>query len=78
MQNLWNIEDQRLLECLNKYILSGPTLARPYPYIRFYIKIYWYKYGMLEVLLQADILVEAINSEAQEKYGGKWKFEKSL
>ena len=26
MQNLWNIEDQRLLERLNKNILSGPTL----------------------------------------------------
>ena len=38
MQNLWNLEDQRLLERLNKDVLSVPTLARPYPFRRFYIK----------------------------------------
>ena len=36
-------------------ILSGPTLARPYPYRRFYIKIDWSKYGMVAVILQADV-----------------------
>ena len=39
MQNLWNIEDQILLGSLNKDILSGPTLERPDPSRRFYIKI---------------------------------------
>ena len=55
MQKLWNIEDQRLLERLNKYILSGPTLAIPYLFRRFYINIDWSKDGMVAVLLQSDI-----------------------
>ena len=29
MQNIWNSEDQRLLEVLKKDILSGLTLAIP-------------------------------------------------
>ena len=41
MQNLWNLEYQRLLERLNKDILSGPTLAIPDPYRRLYINTYW-------------------------------------
>ena len=41
MQNIWSIEDQRLLERLKKDILSGPTLAIPDPYRRFYIKKEW-------------------------------------
>ena len=53
MQNLWSKEDQRLLERIKKDILSGPTLAIPDPYRRFYIKIDWSKDGMLAVLLQA-------------------------
>ena len=51
LQNLWNLEDQRLLERLKKYILSGPTLVRPDPSRMFYTKTDWYKYGMGEVLL---------------------------
>ena len=38
-QNLWNTEDQRLLERLKKDILSGPNLARPDPSRRFYIRL---------------------------------------
>ena len=55
MHNLWNPDDQRLLELLKKYILSGPTLARPDPYIRFYTKKDWSKDVMGEVLLQAYV-----------------------
>ena len=51
MQNLWNLDGQRLLERLKKYILSGPILARPDPSRWFYIKKYWSKDGMGEVLL---------------------------
>ena len=42
--------------------LSGPTLSRPDPYRRFYIKTYWSKDGMGSVLLQAYISEEAIKS----------------
>ena len=46
MQNLWNTEDNILLERLNKDILSVPTLAIPDPSRRFYIKIDCSKDGM--------------------------------
>ena len=55
MQNLCNPEYQRLLERLKTDILSGPTLSRPDPSRRFYIKTDWSKDGMGVVLLQADI-----------------------
>ena len=74
----WNPEDQRLMERLNKDILSGPTLARPDPSRRFYIKIDWSKDKMGAVLLQADVSKEAIKPEAQEKDGGKCEFDNSL
>ena len=78
MQNLWNLEDQILLERLKKDILTGPTLSRPEPSIRLYIKTDWSKYGMGTVLLKADVSEEAIKSEAQENDGGKCEFDNSL
>ena len=42
--------------------LSGPTLERPDPYRRFYIKSDWYKNGIGAVLLQEDVSEEARNS----------------
>ena len=62
MQNLCNIEYQRLLERLKKYILSGPTLAITYPSRSFYIKKYWSKDGTGAVLLKEDVSEEARNS----------------
>ena len=59
MQNLWNTEYQRLMERLKKDIISGPTLSRPYPYIRFYIKTDWYKDVTGAVILQAYASEEA-------------------
>ena len=38
MQNLWTPGDQRLLERINKDIVSEPTLDIPDPYQRFYIR----------------------------------------
>ena len=58
--------------------MAGPILKRTYPYQIFYIKMYWSKYGMDMVLLQAYESVKAINSDSQEKYGGKCEFNKSL
>ena len=55
MQNLWNLGYQRILERLKKDILSGPTLARPYPSRRFYINIDWSNDVMGAVLLQSDV-----------------------
>ena len=78
MHNLWNAEDQSLLKCLKKEILSGPTLSRPYPSIMFHIRIDWSKYGTGAVILQADVSVESINPEAQERDGGKCEFDKYL
>ena len=78
MQNLWNVEDQRLLEQLNKEILSGTTLAIPDTFKRFHIKTYWSRDGMGAVLLQAYISAQAKKSEAQENDGGKCGFDKSL
>ena len=46
MQNLWNIEHQKLLERLKKDIVSGPTSTIPDPFIMFYIKTDWPKDGM--------------------------------
>ena len=58
--------------------LSGPTLERPDPSIRFYIKTDWYKDGISHVLLQADVSAEAMKSGTQEKDGGKCEIDKSL
>ena len=55
MHNLWNPEDQGLLELLKKDILSGPTLSRPDPSRRLYIKKDYSKGGIEEVLLKADV-----------------------
>ena len=44
----------------------------------FYIKTGWSKYGIGVMILQADVSEEAINLEAQEKYGRKCEFDKSL
>ena len=74
MQKLWNIEYQISLKRLKKCILSGPTLARPDPTRMFYIKTYFSKDIMGAVLLQSDVSEEVINSEAQEKDGGKCEF----
>ena len=65
IQNIWNLEDQILLKRLNIDILSGPSLARTDPSRIFYIKTYWYKDGILAVLLQEDVSEEAIKSESQ-------------
>ena len=62
IQNLWNLEDQRLIERLKKYILLGHTLAIPDTSIRFYIKTDWFKYGMGAVLLQENVSEETRNS----------------
>ena len=50
--------------------LSGSTLARPDRSRRFYINIYWSKYGMELVRLQANVSAEAIHLETQEKDAG--------
>ena len=57
MHNLWNPEDQRLREWLKNYNILGPTLARPDPSRRLYIKTYCSKDGMGAMLLQADVSV---------------------
>ena len=62
MQNLWNTAYQRSMERLKKGILSGPTLERPDPYRRFYIKSDWYKNGIGAVILKEDVSEEARNS----------------
>ena len=67
-----------LKDTYTKYILPGPTLAIPDPPQKFYINTDWFKYGMGEVLLQADYSVEAGNQESQEKDGGKCEFYMSL
>ena len=71
MHNLWNPEDQRLLERLKKYISSGTDLEIPYPSRIFNIKTDWFKDVIGLVLLKANVSEEAINSESQEKDGGK-------
>ena len=67
MQNLWNLEEQMLLERLKKDILSGPILERPDTYRRFYIKTYWSKDVMGVELLQSDVSEEARKSETQKR-----------
>ena len=74
MHNLWNIEDQRLLEWLKKDVLSGTNLSRPDPSIRLYINTDWSKDGMGAVLLQSYVSTEARNLEAKEKDGGSINF----
>ena len=78
MQNIWNLEGQRLLEWLNTDILSRPTLEIPDPYIKFYINTYFSKDGMRAVLLQSDVSWKAVNSEAKEKDSGKCGFDEFL
>ena len=43
------------MERSKKDILSGPTLSRPDPSKRLYIKTYWFKDGMVAVLMQSDV-----------------------
>ena len=62
MQNLWNPEDQKLLEMLKKDILSGPTLVILNSSRRFYINIDWSKDLIGAVLLQVDVSEEARKS----------------
>ena len=52
IHNQWTPDYQRLLEYLNKDIISGPNLEIPDPYQRFYINTYCFKYGIGGVLLQ--------------------------
>ena len=54
IQNLWTPEDQRLPERSKEEIVAGPTLSRPYPFQRFYIKTDWFKYGMGAVVLKSN------------------------
>ena len=65
MQNLWTPDDQMLLELINKYIVSGPTLERPDQYQMFCTKTDFSKDRMVAVLLKAGDSVETINSESQ-------------
>ena len=44
----------------------------------FYIKIDWHNDRIGSLLLQAYVSEESRNSEAQENYGGKCEFDKSL
>ena len=78
MQKLCAEKYQRLLEKLKYDIVTGPKLSIPDTYWRFYMNTYWPKYVMGTLILQLDDSVEAIQSEAQEKYGGKFEFNKSL
>ena len=55
MQNLWNPENQGLLEQFKKDILSVPNLEKLDPYRSFYIKTDWFKDGMGAVLLQVEV-----------------------
>ena len=71
MQNLWMPESQRLLERLKLYIVSVPMLAIPDTYRRFYIKTYWSKVILDEVITQSYGSVEARKEEVQEKSGVK-------
>ena len=78
MQNIWNTEDQSLMERLKKDILSGPTLSIPDPSRRFYINTDWSKDRMGAVLLQEYVSEESGKSEAKEKAVKKCEFYKSL
>ena len=78
IHNLWNIEDQKLLERLKKDILSRPTLARPDPSRRLYTKTDLSNYVMVAVLLKVYVSEESRSSEEQEKDGRKCEFYKSL
>ena len=78
MQKIFMTEEQRLLERLKGYLITGPSLARIHPYQSFYIKTVFSKYVMRAVLLQSGASVEASKAEAQEKYGLKCEFFRSL
>ena len=58
--------------------MSGPILERSELYQRFYINGELLKDGMGAVLLKVKESVKAIKSEAQEKDGEKFDFDKSL
>ena len=51
--------------------MAGPTLTRPDPSQRFYIRTNWSKDGIGAVLLQVDVSVVGKKLEAQEKVSGK-------
>ena len=67
-----------LFDLLKEKILLGPTLSIPDPCRSFYIKIKWSKDVTEEVIIQADVSEEAINSESQNNYGWKCEFNISL
>ena len=65
------------MEQLKKCILSRTTLARSELSRRLYTKTEWPKSVMGAVIMQVDVSAEASKSYAQEKYGGKFEFDKS-
>ena len=67
-----------MLYQLKTNIVSVNTIERLYPFQWFYINTEWQNSVMVVVLLQEDESVEAINSDEQEKDGGKCKFDNSL
>ena len=67
MQNLWNPNEQILLERIKKDIIAGPILSRPGPYRRFYINTDWSTEVMGVVLLWEDDSVKAINKRNKKR-----------
>jgi hypothetical protein len=92
MAKLWNADDRtadekfaeygetndKLLESLKREVLAGPTLKRPNPNRRFYVKTDWSAWAQGAVLLQADVSEEVEAAMWKEIHGGQCKFDKAI
>jgi hypothetical protein len=67
-----------LLTSLKKEVLESPTLKRPKPNRRFYVKTDWSTWAQGAVLLQVDVLEEAEAAMWREIHGGQCEFDKAI
>ena len=75
-RGFWSSQHTALLEELKNEILSKPTLARPDPFRRFYLKTDWSKLALAAALCQGSNDPKSIKAEADEIDGGPCLYDK--
>jgi hypothetical protein len=78
MRQLWEQQDDQILDDLKQAILTGPVLKRPEPNRRFYLKTDWSAHAQGAVLLQAGCTKAEEEAVHRETKGGQCEFEKKL
>jgi RNase H-like domain found in reverse transcriptase/Integrase zinc binding domain/Reverse transcriptase (RNA-dependent DNA polymerase) len=74
-KGFWLPEHERLFRELIEEVIRGPTLQRPDPSRRYYVKTDWCKDGIGAVLLQPDTSATSQIAEDVECQGGQCNFD---